>query len=295
MLGSGAAGLPGDPQTRLVGYQRARPEGALEPAMPGCLAPRRRGPWEAGRKLDVMNGWSRVGTMLISSWSHKGSVGKTTVAAQLVPALGAKVLDLDGPDQYDLSKWAVRSGVYHEKLLPEHARERLIAAANDELNIWWADCHPGDQLASNLNGIAFSDIVVVVVRGGGATDLEQLGRCAGRIDKVRATFNPDLRMAVIFNGARETARDRAGEAVVRSWANVNNAPFLGSTKLRDIYPVAWDRGESVLFLDDVNAKKEMTVILQNLTAMLPRELAPPLPPRKYAGTSNISTTSSSAA
>jgi MinD-like ATPase involved in chromosome partitioning or flagellar assembly len=216
--------------------------------------------------------------MLVSSWSHKGSAGKSTLAAQLVKPLGAKILDLDGPIQYDLSKWAGRSGIHCEKLLPATARERLIDAANDEGQVWWADCHPGEQVETNLHGVAYADIVLIVVRGGGSTDLEQLGRCAGTLNRIKATMNPHLQIAAVFNAARETARDRHGERAVRSWASVHGATFLGATKLREAYPEAWDAGKSVLEMStDAHARREITKILEALVALLPPELAPKLP------------------
>lgn len=208
--------------------------------------------------------------MLIATWSQKGGSGKTTLAVQGVSYLRAKVLDLD-PSQEDLAKWAEKNGTVCERWKPADATERLIAASDDPNDIWWADCHPGDEPRENLFGVAFAQVVVIPVRGGGDQDLAQLGRCLSRIKEIRNAGNPDLRLAIVFNAARDSARDRAGEHAVRSYSATAGEIYLGQTKLRNAYADAYSDGSSV-FSQPGPARDEMTAIMERLVRLLPPEL-----------------------
>jgi hypothetical protein len=208
--------------------------------------------------------------MLIATWSQKGGSGKTTIAVQGVSFLRAKVIDLD-PSQEDLAKWAEKNGTHCERWKPADATQRLVDAADDEGEIWWVDCHPGDEPRENLFGIAFAQVVIIPVRGGGDQDLAQLGRCISRIKEIRSAGNPDLKLAVIFNAARDSARDRAGELAVRGYCATSDEIYLGQTKLRNAYADAYSDGSSV-FTQPGPARDEMTTIMDRLVRLLPREL-----------------------
>jgi cellulose biosynthesis protein BcsQ len=207
--------------------------------------------------------------MLIATWSQKGGSGKTTIAVQGVSFFGAKVLDLD-PSQEDLAKWAAKNGTHCERWKPAEATQRLVAAADDDAELWWADCHPGDEPRENLFGIAFAQVVVIPVRGGGDQDLAQLGRCISRIKEIRAAGNPDLKLAVVFNAARDSARDRAGELAVRTYCATAEEVYLGQTKLRNAYADAYSDGSSV-FSQLGPARDEMLGIMERLGRLLPPE------------------------
>jgi cellulose biosynthesis protein BcsQ len=211
--------------------------------------------------------------MLISTWSQKGGCGKTTMAVQGIFHFGAQALDLDELNKHDLAKWCAKAGLPCERSSPERARELLQQASSDERRVWWADCQPGDLPRTNLLGMAYASVVLVPVRGGGEQDLAQLGRCAGRVKEIREGGNPELKMAVVFNAARDTARDRAGEMAVRSWCAANGDHFLGVTRLRDAYADAYSKGTSVLALGGP-AAAEMTEILRQLVALVPSHLIP---------------------
>jgi cellulose biosynthesis protein BcsQ len=223
--------------------------------------------------LDLLQSAGHTHAMLISTWSQKGGCGKTTMAVQGIPFLDAKPLDLDELNKHDLAKWCAKAGLECERSSPEKAKDQLLQAANDEERIWWADCQPGDLPRSNLLGMAYAHIVVVPVRGGGEQDLAQLGRCAGRVREIRESGNADLRMAVLFNAARDTARDRAGELAVRSWCATNGDPFLGTTRLRDAYAESYSKGTSVIAMGGP-AAEEMRGVLKQLINLLPPHLVP---------------------
>jgi hypothetical protein len=195
--------------------------------------------------------------------------------------LGAGVIDLD-PTQEDLSMWAAKTRVTYERLDVDEAKpdegslaqveKRLVDAADDQ-RIWIADCRPGDKPLTNIRGPAYAQVVVVPVRGGGDQDLSPLGRSYTRVKELRRLGNPDLKMAVFFNAARETSRDRAGEQAVRAFCTATGEIFLGTTRLRDVYPTAFTDGTSLLSSPNP-AQEEMLAIMESLAHLLPANLAP---------------------
>jgi cellulose biosynthesis protein BcsQ len=218
--------------------------------------------------------------MLISTWSDKGGVAKTTLAIQLAARFGARMIDLDY--QRDLLDWAQNSGFPCEDLAPpdgQHCSEelfarrtkRLIEAATDS-DLWIADSRPGTE-SENLQAMGFSQLVIIPCRTD-KRDLRALARALDAVSGVRENGNPALQAGVIVAALRDSALDRNASLGLQAVCSSMGEHFLGEMKDRTVYKQTYQAGT---YVKDGPGGQEMDSIAQRVRALLPN-----LPPIRNA-------------
>jgi len=195
--------------------------------------------------------------MLISTWSDKGGTGKTTLAILAGLHLDAQLLDLD--PQGDLLRWAEKANRPCSKVLNEAT---LIAAAKGS-PITVVDCPPGRH-PSSLQGMAFSQIVVIPTRSGDA-DLVALARALDAVASVKANGNPRLVPAVVLNAIRDTSR---AHGIAKALAVPSNYTYIGELKERVAYEESYSEGTSVLDAPNTLAATEAKALLARLDRII---------------------------
>lgn len=201
--------------------------------------------------------------MLISTWSDKGGTGKTTLAILAAGYFNAGILDLD--PQADLARWAEKTERPCD-LIAGHrtAADRLVAAAQDG-GLWVVDCPPGHEPAA-LQGVAFSQVVVIPTRSGDA-DLVALARALESVRTVQNNGNPGLQVGVVLNAIRDTARARGVAQGLRVSAGY---AYLGELKERLAYEEAYSSGQTVVGQGGA-AGVEAETVMAKLAVLLPAE------------------------
>jgi cellulose biosynthesis protein BcsQ len=202
-----------------------------------------------------------MGFMLISTWSDKGGTGKTTVAILASTFFDAGLLDLD--PQGDLARWAEIAKRPCQRISGSGASDHLLRAARDRA-IWVVDCPPGRD-SSSMQGMAYSQIVVIPTRSGDA-DLVALGRALDTVALVRKEGgNRAIKAAVVLNAIRDTSRARG----IAQTLKINSTYiYLGEIKERVAYEEAYSAGSTVLAQEGPAAEETNAVMVKLRDALL---------------------------
>jgi cellulose biosynthesis protein BcsQ len=197
--------------------------------------------------------------MLISTWSDKGGTGKTTLAILAGMHFDANLLDLD--PQGDLLRWAEKAKRPCSVVTSRRQQALIDAAESDAITV--VDCPPGTD-PSSLQGMAFSQVVIIPTRSGDA-DLVALARALEAVATIQQNGNPGLVPTVVLNAIRDTAR---AHGIAKALAVSRSYTYIGEIKERVAYEESYAAGTTVLASTNGLAATEATEVLRRLEGVL---------------------------
>lgn len=202
--------------------------------------------------------------MILSAYSTKGGVGKTTIAQNVAEGLGFPLVDFD--PQRDAQRWhgLGRSKVVCSEVSEEMVLEFLQDHVNSE-NMVVCDLPPGIQ---GLPVAALSELCIIPTRPGDA-DLVALGRALQLLGQAKKSGNPDLKIAVVLTQARvASSRTNTVDQALREMARQEGFTYLGVLHHRVAVEAAGGRGRNLFHCGDGAAAHEFRQILSGIQGLL---------------------------
>lgn len=202
--------------------------------------------------------------MILSCFSDKGGVGKTTIAQNVASALDLPMFDFD--PQRDAARW---QGTGDTKVscteMSEGDIRRFLNRHANGKSLVVCDLPPGTP---GLPIAALSDLCIVPTRPGEA-DLVALGKTLRRLGQAKAAGNPDLRIGVVLTQARVASiRTLTVDQGLRKMASDEGFSYLGTLHHRVAIEMAGVRGCGILQSGDGAAAHEFRMILNGIQEIL---------------------------
>lgn len=202
--------------------------------------------------------------MILSAYSTKGGVGKTTIAQNVAEGLNLPLIDCD--PQRDAQRWhgMGRSRVICSEVSEELVREFLQAHVNSE-NLVVCDLPPG---APGLPVAALSELCIIPTRPGDA-DLVALGRALQLLGEAKKSGNPKLKVAVVLTQARvASSRTSIVDQALRTMARQEGFSYLGVLHHRVAIEAAGGMGRGLFHCGDGAAAYEFRQVLSGIQGLL---------------------------
>ena len=202
--------------------------------------------------------------MILSSFSTKGGVGKTTLAQNIAEALGLPLFDFD--PQRDAIRW---NGMGISKTscaeVPEVGIRKFLNKYANAKDLVVCDLPPGSP---GLPIAALSELCIIPTRPGEA-DLVALGRALKHLNQAKKSGNPDMKIAVVLTQARvASTRTVTVDQALQQMAAREGFTYLGVLHHRVAIEMAGAKGCGLLHCGDGAAAHEFREILNGIHEVL---------------------------